>query len=213
MEWKLSQGEIMKLIFVGPQGSGKGTQAKIIAKKLSLVHVSTGDLVRETTGDLKKEVDNYINKGRLVPDPLIIRLLEQKLKEIGDKGIILDGFPRNLNQAEELDKIIKIDKIIEISISDKEAIKRLGGRWNCKKCGIAYNVVTAPRPKNGHLCDNCDIGLYQRKDDIDKEAIMKRLNIYHNETEPILKKYSSVKINGKQAIEKVTEDVLKELGA
>ena len=204
----------MIILFVGPQGSGKGTQAKIISKKLGFCHVSTGDLLREVKGELKQEVDSYINQGKLVPDELIAKILKQKLEEIDNKkGIILDGFPRNLNQSEELDKIVKIDKIFEISISDKEAIKRLTGRWNCKKCGIAYNIFTSPKPKHDKICDKCEEELYQRGDDADKAAIEKRLGIYHNETELMLEKYkdSVIKINGEQSIEKITEEIMKKL--
>jgi adenylate kinase len=204
----------MIILFVGPQGSGKGTQAKIISKKLDLCHISTGDLLREAKGKLKQEVDSYINKGNLVPDKLIAELLKQKIKDTRcEKGIILDGFPRNLNQAEELDKIIKVDKIFEIEISDEEAIKRLMGRWNCEKCRIMYNVHTMPKPKQKGICDKCGQQLSQREDDADETAIKKRLGIYHNETEPMLEKYkdSLIKINGEQSIEKMTDDILKKL--
>jgi len=202
----------MKLIFIGPQGSGKGTQAKIIAEKLNLKHLSTGDLLRNAQGKLKKEAESYMNSGKLVPDELIIKILKEGLSkpEIKD-SFILDGFPRNLEQAEELNKITNIDKIIEISISDEESIKRLSGRWNCKKCGIAYNVITSPKPKEEGKCDKCQESLYQRDDD-KPGAIKQRLRVYHEDTEPILEKYPSVRINGEQSIKKVTEDILKVLG-
>lgn len=204
----------MIILFIGPQGSGKGTQAKIISKKLNLAHISTGDILREAKGELRQEIDSYINKGELVPDELITKILKQRIKEEDCKnGFILDGFPRNLEQTEDLGKILKIDKIIEIAISDKEAIKRLTGRWNCKKCGIAYNIVTQPKPKKEGVCDKCGSALYQRDDDKNKEAIQKRLDIYHNETHPILERYSDfvVKVNGEQSIEKITEDILEVL--
>lgn len=206
----------MIILFAGAQGSGKGTQAKIIAEKLKIAHISTGDLLRNVKGELKEKTDFYITKGELVPDNLIIRILKERIKEKDCKdGFILDGFPRNLKQAKEFEKIMKIDKILEIYISDETAKKRLMGRWNCKKCGIAYNIVTEPKPKNDKKCDICDIKLYQRTDDIDKEAIKKRLEIYHSETEPILKEYKekAIKINGEQSIEKITEDILKILNA
>jgi len=199
---------------MGVQGSGKGTQAKIIAEKKKLAHICTGDMLRETTGELKKEVDSYINIGKLVPDELILKILLERIKQPDCKnGIILDGYPRNLRQAEELEKITKIDKIFEIDISDETAKKRLMGRWNCKKCGIAYNVVTEPKPKNDHICDNCNIPLFQREDDVNETAIAKRLQIYHEETMPILKKFKNkvVKINGEQSIEKITEAILKNI--
>lgn len=202
----------MIILFVGAQGSGKGTEAKIISKQLSIAHISTGDLLRSAKGKLKEEVDSYINAGKLVPDEMTIKILKQRIKKEDCKsGFILDGFPRNLKQAEEFEKIGKINKILEIAISDEEAVKRLKGRWNCKKCGIAYNVVTMPKPKKDKICDVCKQQLTQRDDDINEEAIKKRLEIYHSETEPMLKKYPSIKINGEQSIEKVAEDILKVL--
>jgi len=202
----------MILLFVGAQGSGKGTQAKIISKKIKIVHISSGDILRETSGKLKEQVDSYMNKGALVPDKIIAKILKERIKKEDCKnGFILDGFPRNLEQAEEFEKIRKIDRIIEISISDEEAIKRLKGRWNCKKCGIAYNVVTMPKPKKDKKCDQCGEELSQRNDDINDEAIKKRLAIYHEETTPILSKYRdrAIKINGEQEIDRITEDILK----
>jgi len=201
----------MKLIFIGPQGSGKGTQAKIISKKLGILHVSTGDLIRNNKGELKKEVDSYINKGNLIPDSLMLKILKGRLNRMDcKKGFILDGYPRNIKQSGELDQITGIDKIIEIKISDEESVRRLSGRRSCKKCGKIYNLETAPKPKKNNLCDDCNIKLFQRKDD-SPEAIKKRLEIYHEDTEPVLEKYDSVKINGEQNIEKVTKDVLNAL--
>ena len=194
----------MRLIFIGAQASGKGTQAKIISEKLGLKHISTGDLLRSATGKLKEEIDSYINEGNLVPDELIFRLLKAKI--VGLNGFILDGFPRNLEQAEMLEKITKIDKIIDIEISDATAIKRISGRRNCPKCGKIYNVYTNPKPKKENICDDCGTKLFQRVDDT-VEAAKKRLEIYHKETEPILKKYSSVKINGEMEIEEVTREI------
>ncbi len=199
----------MNLVFIGPQASGKGTQAKIIAKKLGLVHISTGDLLRNIQGEIKQEVDNYLNKGELVPDKLTIKILKERLSK-EKKGFILDGFPRNLSQAKELIKNFKIDKFIEISISDELALKRLSGRLNCSKCGALYNTLTSEKPKKQGICDKCEGELYKRKDD-NKETIKKRLETYHRETEPILKKYSSIKIDGSGSIEKVAENILREL--
>lgn len=201
----------MNIIFIGAQGSGKGTQAKIISEKLKIPHISTGDLLRNVKGNLKEQVDSYMHSEKLIPDELMLRVLEERLKQRDCKnGFILDGFPRNLSQANTLDKITKIDKVIEIFISDKQALKRLSGRWNCKKCGTTYNILTQPKPKEKGICDKCNLPLYQREDD-KEEAIKARLKIYHRETEPVLKHYKSEKINGMQNIEKVTEDILKVL--
>lgn len=197
-------------LFVGVQGSGKGTQAQIVSKKLGIAHISSGDLLRGTQGDLKKEVDSYINSGKLLPDELMIKILKERIaQEDCKKGFILDGFPRNLEQAKELDKFVKVDNAFNIEISDDEAKRRLKGRWNCKKCGIAYNYVTAPKPQKEGICDKCGNILTQRADDVDDEAINKRLDIYHEETIPIVKFYNTVRVNGDQPIEKVTEDIMK----
>jgi len=201
----------MKLIFVGAQGCGKGTQGKIVAEKLGLCHISTGDLVRAAEGGLAKEIHSYIDVGNLVPDDLILRLLEERLKKPDcEKGIILDGYPRNIAQSEKLDTIMNIDKVIEIDISDDESVKRISGRALCKKCGINWNLFTQPKPKNPEVCDECGEKLFKREDD-NEEALRKRLEIYHRDTKPILEHYDSIKIDGTKDIEKVTEDILKQL--
>lgn len=200
----------MKLLLLGPQGSGKGTQAKIIASNLGLVHISTGDLLRSATGKLRVEIDSYITHGNLVPDELMLRLLDEKLKKLDYCNFILDGFPRNLAQAKMLDSLVQVDKAIEIHIPDEETVRRLSGRYNCKKCGAIYNIATSPKPKKKGLCDICNIPLYQRDDD-KPEAIKKRLAIYHSETSPVIVHYHAIRINGNQSIEKVTQDILKVL--
>lgn len=200
----------MKLIFFGPQGSGKGTQAKIISDKLGLPHISAGDLLRDTTGEIKDEIDRIINAGNLVPPEMIFRLVKLRTEQDDcKKGFILDGYPRDLKQAEYLDEVMKIDKVIEIHISDEEAIKRISSRLNCSKCGSVFNIITNP-PKNGNVCDRCGSELFQRKDD-KPDAIKRRLEIYHRDTRPIFERYEYIKINGEQSIPKVTEDILKEL--
>lgn len=199
----------MKLIFAGIQGSGKGTQAKLIAKKLGLCHISTGDLLRSCGGKLKEEIDSYINFGNLVPDELILRILQERLrKKDCVKGFILDGYPRNESQIQDLKKIITIDKLIYIKISDEEAIKRMKGRWNCKKCEIAYNYATMPKPKVLGTCDVCGDKLNQREDDVNDEAIKKRLEIFYKEINSLLESFSYVEINGEQSIEEVNGDIL-----
>lgn len=201
---------VLKLVFFGIQGSGKGTQAKIIAAKHRLCHISTGDLFRGASGEFKKEIDSHINFGKLVPDELTLKMLKKRLEEKDcENGFILDGFPRNIEQARELDKIIKIDNAFNIEISDEEARKRMKGRWNCKKCGIAYNIATEPKPKQEGICDKCSEKLVQRNDDVSDEAISKRLEIYHTETRPVLKFYNTIKINGEQPIGLVTLDIEK----
>src|SRR3989344_4709900 len=133
----------MKLLFVGVQGSGKGTQAKIVSVKLGIPHISTGDLLRGADGGLKKEIDSYIAVGKLVPDELMLKVLGVRLfLEDCKKGFILDGYPRNMAQAKKLDEITSIDKVIEIQISDVEALTRAIYRVTCGKCGEGYNTKT-----------------------------------------------------------------------
>lgn len=202
----------MKLIFVGPQGSGKGTQAKIISSKLGIAHLSTGDMMRGAAGELKKELEGYMSAGKLVPDELVLKILKERLmKDDCKKGFILDGFPRNIAQAKALQKITKIDEVVDIEITDGEAVKRALGRVTCPKCGEGFNTVTNP-PKKENTCDKCGtIGLTRRKDD-NEEAMKKRLEIYHSETEPLLSYYQTLKIEGNQPIENVTADILAALG-
>ena len=200
----------MNIIFVGVQGSGKGTQAKIVASKLGVCHISTGDLVRSATGDLKIMIDEIINKGGLVPNELVLNVLKKRMTlEDCNEGIILDGFPRNLEQAKLLDQDVEVDLVVEIKISDKESIRRLSGRVSCEDCGEGYNTVTAPRPKDLEKCDQCGGSLVRRLDD-NEEAITKRIKTYHDETEPVLDFYEDkvISINGERGIEKISKDIL-----
>jgi len=203
----------MNIILMGIQGSGKGTQAELLAKELKIPHISIGDLFRVASGKLKAEIDLCMLKGKLVPDDLTLEILKERLsKPDCENGFILDGYPRNIAQAKTLDKIIRIDKVIEISLSDKESIKRLSGRRSCKTCKKEYNInIPFLAPKEKEKCDICGKQLFQREDDKSTAAIHKRLDIYHNETEPILNHYNSIKINGEPQIETVFQDILKVL--
>jgi adenylate kinase len=198
----------MNIVFIGPQGCGKGTQARIVSEKLDIPHISTGDLLRGATGKLKDEVDFYMVRGDLVPDDLIFRVLKRRLKkEDCKKGFILDGFPRNLNQAERLCKTVVIDRIIEIYIRDDEAVSRVLGRLNCQDCGKIYNLNSNPKPKKEGVCDKCGGRLVKRMDD-NEVALRERLRLYHKKTKLILDKYYSIRINGEQPINKVTKDIM-----
>lgn len=196
---------------MGKPGSGKGTQAKIIAKKLNIPHISTGDLFREATGKLGELVHSYIDKGNFVPDDITIKVLKERIaKEDCKNGFVLDGFPRTLPQAEALENLIKIDHYVNIYVSDDDAIKRMKGRRNCKKCNAMYNLYTSPTPKNEKRCDVCRGELYEREDQ-KGDAIEQRIKIHYKEVEPILEKYKPIKVNGSKSIEEVTESILEVL--
>ena len=198
----------MKLVFIGKPGSGKGTQAKIISKELNLAHISTGDLVRNVKGELEELIHSYIDKGNFVPDDLMIRMLKERIQEEDCKnGFILDGFPRTLVQARELEKEIKIDNFVNIYISDEEAVNRMSGRKTCRECGELYNFNTKYVPKNEKECDKCGGELYEREDQ-KEEIIGKRIQVHHAEVEPIINKYKPMKVDGTKSIEEVTEDIL-----
>lgn len=200
----------MKLLVIGPQGSGKGTQAKILSEKLGIPHISTGDLLRAQKGKLREEIDSYMLSGKLFPDEKTLEILKKRINEKDCKdGFILDGFPRTLSQAKLLDKITKIDVAIEISISDEEAMRRMSDRRHCEKCNADYNLATMP-PREKGKCDKCGGKLVTRADDT-PEASRKRLDIYHKETEPLLKHYKTIKVNGEQEVEKVFHEIWEKL--
>jgi adenylate kinase len=181
----------MKMILLGPPGAGKGTYASRLATILKLPHISSGDIVRDeikTQTELGNAIREYSDKGELVPDEIIIRLLTKRLrKPDSERGFILDGFPRTKKQAEALNKISKIDLVINLNVPDEIIIKRLSNRLTCKKCGTIYNKLTL-KPKKDNICDKCGGKLYQRKDDKPK-VIQERLNVYRKKTEPLIEYY------------------------
>ncbi len=203
----------MKILMFGPQGCGKGTQAKILSERLKIPHISTGDIFRSLTGELKEKVDALINGGNLVPDELTIKIVKERISREDCKDeFILDGFPRNLNQAKELEKIYKIDKVIEISIPDEESVKRISGRRICSNCKAGFNVLTAPRPKIENVCDFCGGNLVARADD-NEESVKKRLKTYHKETEPVLEFYGEKvsRIDGMGDIEEISKRIAEKI--
>jgi len=181
----------MKMIFLGPPGAGKGTYASRLTPILGVPHISTGDIVRDeikAQTELGKTIKEYSDKGELVPDEIITKLLANRLRKPDhEKGFILDGFPRTIKQAEALDKISKIDLVINLNVPDEIIIKRLSNRLTCKKCGTIYNKLTL-KPKKDNICDECGGELYQREDD-KPEVIQERLNVYKKKTEPLIEYY------------------------
>jgi len=177
---------------LGPPGAGKGTYASRLTKILGIPHISTGDMVREEIKkqtDLGKRIKEYSDRGILVPDEIIIKLLAERLKKQDCKdGFILDGFPRTINQAEALEKIAKIDLVINLEVPDEIIITRLSNRLICNKCGAIYNLLTL-KPKKEGICDKCGGKLYQRKDDR-PEVIRERLKVYRKQTEPLIEYYT-----------------------
>ncbi len=200
------------IVIIGPQGSGKGTQADLIAAKYYLANISTGVMFREAVKnqtDLGQAVKAIIDRGDLVPDDLTNELVKERLhKPDCDSGFILDGYPRNLLQAEYLLTHQTITHVLEIWISDEEAIKRISGRRVCN-CGATYHILYNPPKQNG-ICDRCGGKLMQRDDDVEK-SVKQRLKIYHQQTESIIsffqKKGLHYRINGEQRIPDVADDV------
>ena len=209
----------MKLILLGAPGAGKGTQAEILNKELGIPTISTGNILRAAvkngtpTGLKAKE---YMDAGKLVPDEVIIGVITERLQEEDcAKGYILDGVPRTIAQAEALEKAgIAFDAVVSIEISDEEIMERMGGRRVCEACGSSYHVVAVP-PKQEGICDACGGKLVQRKDDA-PETVKARLQVYHNETEPLKNFYESrgllKSVDNLPSVAEMSKSILKALG-
>jgi adenylate kinase len=206
----------VRLVLVGPPGAGKGTQAEFIAAHLCAPKISTGDLFRFNVGQgtpLGVEAKKYMDAGQLVPDEITINMVRQRLGEPdAADGFLLDGFPRNVPQAEVLDDMlkelgVKIDVVLELVVEDDEVIRRLSGRRTCRGCGKIWHVEFDPTTVDG-VCDRCDGQLFQRDDD-KAETIAKRLEVYHDQTEPLVDFYSAqgklVGIDATGPVEDVTD--------
>lgn len=187
------------LIMLGPPGAGKGTQAKMLQDKLHIPHISTGDLLRENVRqgtDLGKKAKGFMEKGLLVPDYLILDMLFQRVSQDDcKKGYILDGVPRTMHQAEELQERLKgkvIPVVVNLHISDDKIIERLTNRIVCNNCGTPYHLINSP-PKVSGKCDKCGSPLHQRPDDT-KDVVLKRLKVYHEQTEPLITFYTKQKL-------------------
>lgn len=186
----------MNLILLGPPGAGKGTQAKMMIDTYQIPQISTGDILRAALKErtpLGLKAKEYMDKGLLVPDEVVIDIIRDRLKEADcQKGYILDGFPRTVAQAQALDKVLAdmdsaIDHVISIEVDKGELVKRLTGRRTCRQCGRGYHVVFDP-PVNQHLCDKCQGELYQRDDD-NETTVRNRLDVYDSQTFPLIQYY------------------------
>ena len=184
----------MKLILLGAPGAGKGTQAEVLCRKLGIPTISTGNILRAAIKDgtpTGLKAKSYIDAGALVPDEVIIGIVDERLAQDDCKnGYILDGVPRTIAQAEALEKAgIGFDAVVSIEISEEEILRRMNGRRVCEACGSSYNVVSIP-PRVEGICDNCGGKLIQRKDDT-PETVRERLKVYHTETEPLVDFYAA----------------------
>lgn len=213
----------MRIILLGPPGAGKGTQAAGIVEKYNIPHISTGDIFRKNIKegtDLGKKAKEYIDQGLLVPDELTVGLVTDRITQADCKsGFMLDGFPRNVAQAEHLDAFlhqvnISLDKVVNIEVDKSILVGRAVGRRICKSCGATYHVEFNP-PKVEGVCNVCQGELYQRADDTE-ETVSKRIQVYLDETKPLVDYYSSqgiiANINGQQSINAVFEDIVNALG-
>ena len=208
----------MKIIMLGAPGAGKGTQAKMIAEKYSVPHVSTGDIFRaniKNGTELGKEAKKYMDQGLLVPDELTVKiLLDRVANEDCKNGYVLDGFPRTIPQAEVLDEALtklgeKIDFAIDVDVPDENIIRRMGGRRACVTCGATYHIEYVP-PKQEGICDKCGSELILRDDD-KPETVKNRLNVYHEQTQPLIDYYNKKNIlksvNGTKDMMEVFDDI------
>ena len=203
----------MLIVLLGPPGAGKGTQAKTLAETVDVVHIASGDLLRDHQArgtDLGLQARSYMEKGELVPDELVIRMILDRMSEgSGRQGAILDGFPRTLTRAEALEASLEgreIDQVLYIAVPADELVRRLGGRVICRSCQRPYQQDSAPE-----RCTDCDGELYQRDDDR-PEAVQNRIQVYEAQTFPLVEHYRSQgklkELDGAQAIEAVTRDLL-----
>jgi adenylate kinase len=209
----------MNIVFLGPPGAGKGTQAKILIERYGIPQVSTGDMLREHRAkgtELGKKAQEYMDKGQLVPDEIILGMVKERLSQPDcQKGFILDGFPRTVAQAEALDKLLsemgkKLDFALALIVPDDLLVERLTGRRTCKNCGMMYHIKYKP-PKVEGKCDVCGGELYQRPDD-NEETVRNRLKVYHEQTAPLIEYYKNKgilrEIDGSKSIEEITQQLI-----
>jgi len=214
----------MKIIMLGAPGAGKGTQAKKIADKYGIPHISTGDIFRANIKggtELGMKAKSYMDQGQLVPDDVTIGMLLDRISEADcADGYVLDGFPRTIPQAESLTKALesrgeKMEYAIDVDVPDANIVSRMSGRRACLACGATYHVVTIP-PKQEDICDSCGETLVQREDD-KPETVQKRLTVYHDQTQPLIEYYKQagmlVTVDGTKDLNDVFADIVSVLGA
>jgi adenylate kinase len=208
------------VVFLGAPGAGKGTQAAEVAKELKLAHIATGDMFREAQKKANKlalEAKTFMDRGMLVPDEITIKMVQERISAPDCvHGVIFDGFPRNIAQAQALDKAMgeqskTIDKVVYIKVSEEELLKRLGGRWICRQCQTPYHEVASP-PKIKGKCDKCSGELYQRSDDV-PTTIKERLKVFFAQTAPLIDYYTKtgklVEVNGEGGMDQIKQRILK----
>ena len=213
----------MKLILLGPPGAGKGTQAEILNKKLNIPTISTGNILRAAVKNgtpVGLQAKAYMDAGKLVPDEVVIGMLKERIAKRDCKsGFILDGFPRTIPQAEALDKALadmgqKIDYAIDVEVPDENIVNRMSGRRACVDCGATYHLVYAPTKEEG-ICDKCGGGLILRDDD-KPETVLKRLGVYHDQTQPLIDYYTQSgilkEVDGTIDIDDVFAEIVRILG-
>ena len=214
--------EKLRLLLIGSPGSGKGTQAKYLIDKFFIPQISTGDMLRINVRNktpLGIETQKFMKSGKLVPDSIILNMMKKRLAEQDCRnGYILDGFPRTIPQAEGLDFLLdnlnqKLDQVVVMDVPDNLIITRLSNRRSCKECGQVYNLIFEP-PKNAGKCNNCNNELYLREDD-NPATIQQRLNVYHEQTEPVIKYYSdqglTKVIDSKGTIDEIRFEILQSI--
>ena len=213
----------MRAVLLGPPGAGKGTQAVKLVEKYNIPQISTGDIFRKNIKEgteLGKKAQEYTNSGRLVPDELVVELVKDRLQQEDCKnGYLLDGFPRTIFQAEQLDKFLEeqgqeLDAVINFEVGNETLMKRLTGRRLCKDCGASYHIAFSPPAKEG-VCDKCGGPLEQRKDDT-RETAEKRIKIYEESTAPLIGYYSESgklkNFNAEKDPEEILRDIIAEIG-
>jgi len=210
----------MKIVLLGPPGAGKGTQAGILCRAFDMIHVSTGDMLREAIKEgteVGKKAQGYMNKGELVPDEIVTRAVIDRInKPDAEKGVILDGFPRTRGQAESLDRMLEecgssLDDVLYLKTSEETAVQRLSGRRVCPRCGKNYHVTNMPPVKEG-VCDKCGVPLEQRDDD-KPETVKNRLEVYDKTTSDLVDYYREKgllrQVDGNISAEMLFEDIKK----